>query len=71
LDKQLPPENEDTGEQETENAQSGRDNASFMMDKTLDQLFGDSTFFVCKTMMESSNYQDIELENAPIIDKNI
>jgi hypothetical protein len=70
LDEQLPPEDEDTGEQETENAQSGRDNASFMMDGTLDQLFGDFIFFVCKTMMESSNDQVIELENAPILDQN-
>jgi hypothetical protein len=70
LDKQLPPEDEDTGEQEAESAQSGRDNASFMMDKTLDQLFGDFAFFVCETMMESSNDQDIELENTPMMDKN-
>jgi hypothetical protein len=70
LNEQLPPEDEDMGEQETENAQPGRDNASFMMDKTLDQLFGDFAFFVRETMMESSNDQDIELENAPIMDKN-
>jgi hypothetical protein len=70
LNEQLPPEDENTGQQEAENAQSGRDNASFMMDKTLDQLFGNFAFFVCKTMMEPSNDQDIELENAPMIDKN-
>jgi hypothetical protein len=70
LDEHLPPENEDTGEQDMENAQLGRDSASFVMDKTLDQLFGNFAFFVCETMMESSNDQDIELENAPIMDKN-
>jgi hypothetical protein len=70
LDKQLPPEDEDTGQQDTENAQLGRDYASFMMDKTLDPLFGDFTFFVRKTMMEPSNDQDIELENTPMMDKN-
>jgi hypothetical protein len=53
-----------------ENAQSGRDNASFMMDKTLDQLFGNFAFFVRKMMMEPSNDQDIELENTPMMDKN-
>jgi hypothetical protein len=41
-----------------------------MMEETLDQLFGDFAFFVCETMMESLNDQDIELENAPIMDKN-
>jgi hypothetical protein len=47
-----------------------RDNAFFMIDKTLDQLFSDLAFFVCKTVMESSHDQDIELKNAPIMDKN-
>jgi hypothetical protein len=70
LDKQLPPEDEDIGQQDMENAQLGRDNVSFMMDKTLDQLFGDFAFFVCETMMKPSNDQEIELENAPMMDKN-
>jgi hypothetical protein len=44
LDEQLPPEDEDTGEQETENAQSGRDNASFMMEETLCSRNDDGVF---------------------------
>ena len=49
---------------ESNNAQSGRDMASFGFDQTIDQLFGDFAFFVRESMME----QDIEMEDAPGID---
>jgi hypothetical protein len=67
----LLPEDKDTGQQDTENAQSAKDNESFIIDKTLYQLFGNFAFFDGETMMEPSNDQDIELENAPMMDKNV
>jgi short subunit dehydrogenase-like uncharacterized protein len=61
LHDQLQMGNDNTGE--AENAQSGRDTAAFMMDETIDQLFGDFAFFVCETMMDN----DIELEDTPTL----
>jgi hypothetical protein len=49
---------------EVENAESGRENAAFMMDETIDQLFSNFAFFVCETMMDN----DIELEDKPLLD---
>ena len=53
--------------EELEDAQSGRDKASIVMDETMDQLFGDFALFVRETMMKE---QDIEMEDTPPMDDN-
>ena len=77
LKNQLPPvedehnqDNENEDNNEVNNAQSGRDMASFGLDGTIDQLFGDFALFVRENLMDQENHSNVEVETVPEVDDN-